>query len=299
MMLWVIFVLGAVFLVGQGLAEPIDQWQGRNLFPQGSPLRIHCGNGLFLAVGEFGAIYTSVAAGENGILLQSESIPNPEISTFPSSMDFGTVNVGSSSSVNLTITNSGPVNVLIQRLAISGPNAIDFIIQNENCTGPALLPSQICAIQIVFSPHAPGSKTATLSISSNDPNTPTRTVPLNGSGSGFAPGTNESYCFISFSALGSELEEYLGILRSFRDIFLMESRPGRMLVALYYRHSPSLVRFVARHDFLREVVQLGLVPLVIISYLALQTSPAEKTFFFALLNGLVIARRLKMRRSFR
>ncbi len=299
MILGIILALCVIFTAGEGLTEPIFPWQERNPFAQGHPLRIYYGNGLFLAVGEFGAIYTSVAAAENGILLQSESIPNTEISTFPSSMDFGTVNVGSSSSVNLTITNSGPANVLIQRLAISGPNAIDFIIQNENCTGPALLPSQICAIQIVFSPHAPGSKTATLSISSDDPNTPTRMVPLNGSGSGFAPGANESYCFISFSALGSELEEYLGILRSFRDIFLMESEPGRMLVALYYRHSPSLVHFIARHDFLREVVQLGLVPLVIISYLALQTSPAEKTLFFALLTGLVIVRRLKMRRSFR
>jgi hypothetical protein len=298
-LLWIIFTLGAVFIAGQGLAEPIDQWQGRNLFPQGSPLRIYYGNGLFLAVGEFGAIYTSVVAGENGILLQSESIPNTEISTFPSSMDFGTVNVGSSSSVNLTITNSGPVNVLIQRLAISGPNAIDFIIQNENCTGPALLPSQICAIQIVFSPPAPGSKTATLSISSNDPNTPTRTVPLNGTGSGFSPGTNESYCFISFSTLGSELEEYIGMLRTFRDIFLMESKLGRMAVALYYRQSSTLVHFIARHDFLREVVQVGLIPLVILSYLALHTSPAEKAFFFALLTGFVIARWLMMRRSFR
>ena len=285
--LWVIFALWVIFTVAESLAEPIDHWQGRDSFPEGRPLRIYYGNGLFLA------------AGEGGILLQSESIPNTEISTFPSSLEFGTVNVGSSSSVNLTITNSGPVNVLIQRLTISGPNAIDFIIQNENCTGPALLPSQICTIQIVFSPHAPGSKTATLFISSDDPNTPTRTVSLTGSGSGFFSSSNESFCFISFSTLGSEFEEYIGMLRTFRDIFLMESKPGKTLVAFYYRHSPAMVDFIARHDFLREVVQMGLVPLVTISYLALYTSPVEKAFFFLMLTGIVIARRLKIRRSLR
>jgi len=99
--------------------------------------------------------------------------------------------------------------------------------------------------------------------------------------------------------LGSELEDYIGMLRTFRDIFLMESKPGRMLVAFYYQHSPSLVPFIARHDFLREVVQMGLVPLVTIAYLALYTSSAEKAFLLVLLNGMVIARWLKMRRSLR
>ncbi len=228
-------------------------------------------------------------------ILQSETVASADISTFPSSLDFGTVSVGSSSSANLLITNSGSADVLIQELAINGPDAIDFIIREENCTGPPLLASQNCAVQIVFSPHTSGSKSATFSIFSTDPATPLQTVSLSGNGTG----TNEGYCFISFSALGSQLEGYLDLLRTFRDTFLMESRTGRTLVTLYYRYSPSLVRFIARHDFLREIVQLGLVPLVIISYLALHTSPVEKTFFFSLLTGFVIARRLMTRRSFR
>jgi len=240
-----------------------------------------------------------IAAGEGGILLQSESLPSPEISASPASIDFGSVNVGSSSSMNLTITNSGLADVLIQRLAISGPNVIDFITQNDHCTGTTLLPSQNCTVQIVFSPHELGSKSATFSISSNDPDTPAQTVFLSGNSGGFFSSTNESYCFISFSTLGSELEDYVGMLRTFRDIFLMESKLGRMLVAFYYQHSPSLVHFIARHDFFKEVVQMGLVPLVTISYLALYTSPAEKAFFFVLLTGIGIARWLKMRRSFR
>jgi hypothetical protein len=120
-----------------------------------------------------------------------------------------------------------------------------------------------------------------------------------GSGSGFFTSSNESFCFISFSALGSELEEYIGILRAFRDIFLMESKLGRILVAFYYQHSPSLVHFISRHGYLREVVQMGLVPLVTIAYLALYTSPVEKAILFVLVNGMVIAGRLAIRRSIR
>ncbi|MDI6755178.1 MAG: choice-of-anchor D domain-containing protein [Thermodesulfobacteriota bacterium] len=240
-----------------------------------------------------------VAAGEGGILLQSETLLNPRISVSPASIDFGAVPVGSSLSVNLTITNSGSADLFIQRLAISGPNFIDFITQNDRCTGTTLLSSQNCTVHIVFSPHTLGPKSATLSISSNDPDTPTRAVPLSGSSSGFFSSTHESYCFISFSTLGSELAKYIGMLRTFRDIFLMESKPGRMLVDFYYQHSPLLVHFIAGHDFLREVVQMGLAPLVTISYLALYTSPTEKAFFFVLLTGIGIARWLKMRRSLR
>jgi hypothetical protein len=279
-----------MFTAADGLAERIVHWQGRSSFPEGCPLRISYGNGLFVAL---------VAADEVGVLLQSESIPNAEISTFPSSLDFGTVSVGSSSSVNLTLTNSGSVSVLIRSLAISGPNAIDFNIGDENCTGPALDKSQSCAVQIVFSPHTSGFKTATLSISSDDPVTPLQRVSLSGNGSGLLPGTNESYCFISFSALGSGLEQYMGVLRAFRDIFLMENKVGRTLVAFYYQHSPSLVQFIAENDSWRELVQMGLVPLVAVSYLALYTSPTEKAFFFFLLSGIMIARWLMMRRSFR
>jgi hypothetical protein len=79
----------------------------------------------------------------------------------------------------------------------------------------------------------------------------------------------------------------------------MENKVGRTLVAFYYQHSPSLVQFIAENDSWRELVQMGLVPLVAVSYLALYTSPTEKAFFFFLLSGIMIARWLMMRRSFR
>ena len=197
--------------------------------------------------------------------------------------------MGSSASQTLTISNSGSANLIIQRLTISGANTIDFITQNDACTGTTLPPSQNCTVQIVFSPHFTGSsQSATLSIVSNDPATPTQTVPLSGSSSGFSVSSTGSSCFISSVARGSGLADYLDILRKFRDVFLLQSDLGRTLVDFYYELSPSLANFIARHDFVRKGVYTGLVPLMALSYVALYTSPAEKAFLFTLMNGVVI-----------
>jgi hypothetical protein len=265
------------------------------------------GGGIFAAAGDDGTILTSpagsewiqrnsgtdlpllaiahgqdrfVAAGEEGILLQSDSLPSPQISVSPSSLDFGSVEVDHSSSQTLTVFNFGSANLAVSQLTISGTNFGNFTLQNNHCSGTILPPSQNCTVQIVFSPGSTGSKTALLSISSNDPDTPTATVPLNGSGSAsgviISSGSSGSFCFISFSASGSWLENYLDMLRKFRDAFLLTSALGKTLVGFYYRHSPSAVGFIAQHDFLRGVARIGLVPAVGLSWLTLYTSPPEK-----------------------
>jgi hypothetical protein len=294
-------------------------------------LGVAYGGGTFAAVADNGAIFTSpdgsvwtqrnsgthfnllaiaygegnfVATGENGTLLQSDSLPSPQISVSSPSLDFGSVNVGNSSSQTLTISNSGSAGLIIQRLTIGGANLIDFVTQNDHCTGTTLPPSQNCTVEITFSPHFTGSQSATLSISSNDPNTPTQTVSLSGSSSGFSVSSSGSSCFISSLADSSGLGKYVDPIRKFRDAFLLESELGKILVHFYYQNSPSLVDFIARHDFMREVMRMGLVPLAAISYVALYTSPAEKAILFTLMNGAVIAwfiirgrsRRLRQRR---
>ena len=287
------------------------------------------GGGTFAAVGDNGAIFTSpdgsvwtrrdsgtgfdlfaiahgggsfVAAGEGGTLLQSNPLPSPRISVSPASLSFGPVNVAASSTQTLTVTNSGSADLSIQRMPISGADNIDFITQNDQCTGTTVPPAQNCTVQVVFSPHTSGSKTATLSISSNDSSTPTQSVPL--SGSGVAVSSNTSYCLFTWLADGSGLEPYLEIFRKFRDFFLLESRPGIAMVDLYYRHSPSMVDFIAPHEFLREILRWSLIPLAVLCHVVLITSPAEWGFLFALMgwsmDGVVRRRmglRLKSRES--
>ncbi len=277
-------------------------------------LGVAYGEGIFKAVADDGTIFTSpdgsewaeesqgirpsllavahgknkfIAAGRKGVLALSESSSGPRLILSFTTFDFGTVPVGGSSAANLALTNSGSGNLVIGRLTITGINVFDFITQNDLCSGKTLSPSQNCTVQVVFFPRTTGSKSAALSVSSNDPVNPTQTVSLTGDSIAHSGShdSSESFCFISFSAQDSWLEPWLDLLREFRDAFLLRSVLGRSIVDFYYQNSPAMARLVARHEVLRAGVRLGLAPLVAVSYMALHTSAAEKIFLFMLGTG--------------
>ena len=291
------------------------------------------GSGVFAAAAENGVILTSsdgsewtardsethlrltsiaygkrifLTAGEEGILLQSDSPPSPQISVSDTSFDFGSVDVGDSSFTTLTITNSGSADLIIEQITIVGTNTLDFDTRNDRCAGAAVAPSKNCTLQVVFSPRSTGSKSATLSISSNDPDTPTQNVSLSGNATGsdddgtviIGSGSTGSYCFISTSTKGTGLEDYLDILRKFRDGILLRSHLGKTLVDLYYRYSPTLSRGMARHEYLRKALGIVMVPpLAAISYVALYASPGEKAFLLILMTGVISTGWSMIRRS--
>ena len=70
-------------------------------------------------------------------------------------------------------------------------------------------------------------------------------------------------CFIATAAWGSWMHPHVKTLRSFRDEVLMPTAPGRALVAFYYRHSPPLAEFIARHESLRGLARGLLTPVVL------------------------------------
>jgi len=287
------------------------------------------GSGVFAAVADNGAILTSsdgsewtlrdsgthlnltgiaygkerfLASGEKGILLQSEPLPSPQISVSSTSLDFGSVPVGDSSFTNLTISNSGSANLIIRQITLSGADTLDFNTRDDNCTGATLPSSQNCTVQVVFSPRSTGSKSATLLLSSNDPDTPTQTVSLSGSGTDggaiVSSGSTGFFCFFSTSVRGTGLEDYLEVLRKFRDVVLSRSHSGKRLIDFYYQHSPALARMVARHDFLKKAVAFGLVPhLAAIAHVTLYASPAEIAFLLILMTGIMTAGWRMIRRS--
>jgi Abnormal spindle-like microcephaly-assoc'd, ASPM-SPD-2-Hydin len=302
--------------VGQAILTSPDgfTWSRRYLKTNHRLLGVAYGDGAFTAVADDGTILTSpdgsdwtqkspgtglallavargeknfMAAGEKGLLALSESSSGPRLVLSFTTFDFGTVPVGGSSAANLALTNSGSGNLVIGRLTITGINVFDFITQNDLCSGKTLSPSQNCTVQVVFFPRTTGSKSAALSVSSNDPVNPTQTVSLTGDSiahSGDHDST-ESFCFISTSVQDSWLEPWVDLLRKFRDTFLLRSDLGRSFVDSYYQNSPAMARFIARHEVLRTGVRLGLVPLVAVSYMALYTSPAEKILVFMFVTG--------------
>ncbi len=68
-------------------------------------------------------------------------------------------------------------------------------------------------------------------------------------------------CFIATAAYGSALHPRVNALRQFRDVYLMTNAVGRAFVHAYYRASPPLANFIARHDWLRAGVRTLLWPL--------------------------------------
>lgn len=90
------------------------------------------------------------------------------------------VPVGNSSTRSLTIQNNGNQYLSISALAVTGPDAQDFSIESNLCSGTGIPPEGTCTVDIVFTPSSAGASTATLMISSNDPTTPVKTVLIEG-----------------------------------------------------------------------------------------------------------------------
>ena len=195
------------------------------------------------------------------------TIPKPDISVNPTSHDFGSLDVGDTSQAQtFTLTNSGNVDLVIGILSITGRDSSDFIIHNDSCSAQTIAPFGTCMVDVVFSPTSGGSKSASLSIQSNDPNTPTLNIPLSGTGT-------DKVCFIATAAYGSAFHSYVRTLRDFRDTYLMPYKLGRTFVRFYYKYSPVIADLIAEHNVLKIAVQISLLPLVSFSYSMLNFGP--------------------------
>jgi hypothetical protein len=104
-------------------------------------------------------------------------------------------------------------------------------------------------------------------------------------------------CFIATAAYGSPLVSQLKILSKFRDNFLLTNRIGKRFVRFYYNYSPPMADFIEKHDSLRMMVRLCLIPVVGASWLVLKIGPVPTLtlmfFFFSCFIGLAWFMRYK------
>jgi hypothetical protein len=111
--------------------------------------------------------------------LTGSGIPGvPAINASATSLSFGTVLVGSSGSLVLTLSNSGNAQLSITGTSITGANAASFSLTS---TCGNLQPNQTCTITVVFRPAGAGAESGQLVISHNAAGSPL-TIPLSGTG---------------------------------------------------------------------------------------------------------------------
>jgi len=103
-------------------------------------------------------------------------------------------------------------------------------------------------------------------------------------------------CFIATAAYGTPMIDQIQVLRDFRDGYLMTNPAGRWFVSTYYRYSPPLARFIARHDSLRASVRASLSPVIWLTTLIMNTTLLEKTALLVSMLAAVFAAAVWLRR---
>jgi chitinase len=136
---------------------------------------------------------------------------------------------------------------------------------------------------VIVDPSGPGSSPP------SSPGTPTHS---GGGGGGGGGG-----CFIATAAYGSPFEGHVEILRKFRDVYLLPTGLGHAFVNAYYKYSPPVAGYISKHDNLRALVRMGLAPIVGMSYLALNTGPAQKILILMLILVFAVGIYLVIRRK--
>jgi hypothetical protein len=122
---------------------------------------------VFTAAGDLnGDSAPDIVATAPNTNLVSVYLSLPVAALFPSTTNFGTQTVGTTSNPRrVTLSNSGAAPLVISRIRISGPNAADFA-QTNNC-GATLAPGTSCSLKVTFTPTATGSRSAFVTFTDN------------------------------------------------------------------------------------------------------------------------------------
>jgi len=132
--------------------------------PVGSPSRD-------LVDAEFGVIYRRGAY----------SVSVPDISISPANVNFNNTKLNEVDIQTISINNNGGTNLMIENIDITGTDKSMFTFKSS-CIGQRLPAGASCSVGVGFTPTSLDKKTAMLTISSDDPDTPAVDVPLAGTG---------------------------------------------------------------------------------------------------------------------
>jgi hypothetical protein len=138
-----------------------------------------------------GSSFTVVVGNGAGSVTSSAAtltvITSPAISWTPPSLSFGNVNVGSSSTLAITISSTGTATTTISADTISGAGFSAAGV--PPLAGLMLPPGQTATLNVTFAPSSAGSISGNAVINSNAANSPMASIPL--SATGVQPASHE------------------------------------------------------------------------------------------------------------
>ncbi len=128
---------------------------------------------------QFAVVVSNTAgnATSSAAILTVNAVPPGRLVAGASALSFGNVNIGSSSSLGVTFTNSGSSSINISNVTISGPG---FTASGVSA-GLIVTSGQIVTLNVTFAPAATGSVTGSVSVVSNASNSPA-SITLTGTG---------------------------------------------------------------------------------------------------------------------
>jgi len=175
----------------------------------------------------------------------------PHIVVEPQQLNFGSVPVGQTPRILLTVKNHGTevlnvheVQIPLAAFALIGD--IPFEVQ----------PSASRQMGVRYRPTAEGVHSTRLTVLSNDPRQPEVSIAVFGTG---------TRCVVSTAAYGTPIQKDVRTLRALRDESLLNSSFGRKLVSWYYRWNNSVADLIAYSSTGRTVVRALLRPVIAIA----------------------------------
>src|SRR5438874_2274285 len=129
-----------------------------------------------------------------------------QLSATPSSLSFGSVNLGGGSSLGVTLTNNGNSNVTISSVSTSGTGySTSGVSANASLT-----PWETARLNVTFAPTSAEHVTGTVSVSSNASNSPT-TIALSGTGAAVTSQLTATPTSLSFGSVNEGASSSLGV----------------------------------------------------------------------------------------
>jgi hypothetical protein len=107
---------------------------------------------------------------------------SPLAAALPTSLSFAASVGQSAPAQTVTIADDGTASLVLGSITLASPDASDFSITDDKCSGATLASGVACTLQVAFTPTVAGSLSSALEVPSNDPKSPLK-IQLSGAAS--------------------------------------------------------------------------------------------------------------------